>query len=54
MQKTFCILITNVLSVVINIQNTTIFEHVILTCFYTSDTIIIIINTTQKLQNTKF
>ena len=34
--KTFCIVINNVLSIVINIQNTTIFEPVILTGFYTS------------------
>ena len=34
--KTFCIVINNVLSTVINIQNTTIFEPVILTGFYTS------------------
>ena len=32
--KTFCIVINNVLSIVINIQNTTIFEPVILTDFY--------------------
>ena len=31
--KTFCIVINNVLSIVINIQNTTIFEPVILTAF---------------------
>ena len=35
MQK-FCIVINNVLSIVINIQNTTIFEPLILTGFYTS------------------
>ena len=34
--KTFCIVIDNVLSIVINIKNTTIFEPVILTGFYTS------------------
>ena len=34
--QTFCIVINNVLSIVINIQNTTIFEPVILTGFYTS------------------
>ena len=34
--KTFCIAINNVLSIVINIENTTIFEPVILTGFYTS------------------
>ena len=34
--KTFCIVINNVLNIVINIQNTTIFEPVILTGFYTS------------------
>ena len=34
--KTFCIVINNVLSIVINIQNTTIFEPVILMGFYTS------------------
>ena len=33
--KTFCIVINNVLSIVINIQNTTIFEPVNLTGFYT-------------------
>ena len=33
--KTFCIVINNVLSIVINIQNTTIFEPVILTSFFT-------------------
>ena len=38
--KTFCIVINNVL-IVINIQNTTIFEPVILTDFYTSLIIII-------------
>ena len=40
MKKTFCIVINNVLSIVINIQNTTIFQPVILTGFYTSWTII--------------
>ena len=34
--KTFCIVINNVLSIVINIQNTTIFEPVILRVFNTS------------------
>ena len=34
--KTFCIVINNVLSIVINIQYTIIFEPVILTGFYTS------------------
>ena len=34
--KTFCIVINNVLNIVIKIQNTTIFEPVILTGFYTS------------------
>ena len=34
--KTFCIVINNVLSIVINIQNTTIFEPLILTGFHTS------------------
>ena len=34
--KTFCIVINNVLIIVINIQNTTIFEPVILTGFYTT------------------
>ena len=34
--KTFCIVINNALSIAINIQNTTIFEPVILTGFYTS------------------
>ena len=34
--KTFCIVINNVLSIVINIQNTTIFGPVISTGFYTS------------------
>ena len=34
--KTFCIVINNVLSIVSNIQNTTIFELVILMGFYTS------------------
>ena len=33
--QTFCLVINNVLSIVINIQNTTIFEPVILTGFYT-------------------
>ena len=33
--QTFCIVINNVLSIVINIQNTTIFEPVILMGFYT-------------------
>ena len=37
--QTFCIVINNVLSIVINIQNTTIFEPVILTGFYTSNKI---------------
>ena len=32
--KTFCIVINNVLSIVINIKNTTILEPVILTGFY--------------------
>ena len=32
--KTFCIVINNALSIVINIQNTTIFEPVILMGFY--------------------
>ena len=35
-RKTFCIVINNVLSIIINIQNTTTFEPVILTGFYTS------------------
>ena len=34
--KTYCIVINNVLSIVINIQNTTIYEPVILTGFYSS------------------
>ena len=34
--QTFCIVINNVLSIVINIENTTIFEPVILAGFYTS------------------
>ena len=34
--KTFCIVINNVLSIAINIQNTTIFEPVISTGFFTS------------------
>ena len=34
--KTFCIVINNVLIIVINILNTTIFEPVILTSFYTT------------------
>ena len=34
--KTFCIVINDVLSIVINIQYTTIFEHVILTGFYSN------------------
>ena len=34
--QTFCIVINNVLSIVINIQNTTIFEPLILSGFYTS------------------
>ena len=38
--KTFCIVINNVLSIVINIQNTTIF--VILTGFYTSGIVIVL------------
>ena len=33
--QNICIVINNVLSIVINIQNTTIFEPVILTGFYT-------------------
>ena len=39
--KTFCIVINDVLSININIQNTTIFELVILTGFYTSSTVFI-------------
>ena len=35
--KTFYIVINSVLNIVINIQNTTIFEPVILTGFYTSN-----------------
>ena len=34
--QNICIVINNVLSIVINIENTTIFEPVILTGFYTS------------------
>ena len=41
--KTFCIVINDVLSIIINIQNTTIFEPVILTGFYTSSTEFIIL-----------
>ena len=36
MYLTFCIVINNGLSIVINIQNTTIFEPASLTGFYTS------------------
>ena len=43
-RKTFCIVISNVLCIFINIQNTTIFEPVILTGFYTSIYIYIYIN----------
>ena len=34
--QNICIVINNVVSIVINIENTTIFEPVILTGFYTS------------------
>ena len=34
--QNFCIVIDNVLSIVINIQNVTLFESVILTGYYTS------------------
>ena len=38
--QNICIVINNVLSIVINIQNITIFEPVILTGFYTSKNIV--------------
>ena len=43
--ETFCIVINNLLSIVINIQNTTIFEPVFLTGYYTTIYIYIYIHT---------
>ena len=47
--KIFCIAINNVLNIVINIQNTTIFEPVILTGFCTSLLISFSINSNDYL-----